>query len=279
MFLFYIIRNIKYLILFLLASLTIGNSVTVAASPPKNRDVVVIHQPDKPRSEKQAILLIPGLDETNKGRRTMADYFSKLEYDLFIPDYVDEDSFEGSVDNFTSFFEEQRLEEYESIHVVSYILGTWVLNRFINEKLPDNIQTIIYDRSPLQERAALVATEKIPLLARIAIGDVVEDFSKLPYTPIEKGDIRIGILVESKATALIRFFEKETMAKGNITWTNLDFKQSHDDMMYVPLNHDEMYFEFDLLGPEILHFIEHGSFSAEARRTWFDWDPFEKRKK
>lgn len=278
---FFIYFNINYNQLrlpLLFCSFFLCLSSVDAAPPPKNRDVVVIHQPEKPRSEKQAILLIPGLDETNKGRKAMEAYFSALEYDLFIPDYVDEDSFEGSVANFKHFFEQQNLSEYQSIHVVSYILGSWVLNRYISDAGPGNIKTIVYDRSPLQERAALIATENIPLLARIAIGDVVEDFSRLPYTPIDQGDIHIGILVESKATPLIRFFKKKTLEKGEIQWTDLDLRQSHDDRIFIPLNHEEMYFEFELLGPEILYFIKHSTFTSSAQRTWYNWDPFEKRK-
>ena len=259
--------------------LALGTAGAKEASWPGSRDVVVVHQPERPRSEKQAILIIPGLDEPRQGRRAMSEHFSDQGYDLFIPDYVDADSFEGSVTNFKEFYRNQHLGEYEGVHVLSYILGSWVLNRFIDEVGPGNIRTIVYDRSPLQERAALVATENIPFLTRLARGRVVEQFSKLPYAPIAKGTMRIGILVEGKATRLVRHFKSEVMAKGVIEWTALDFRQDHDDLMFVPFDHVEMYSQFDLLGPEILHFIRNGRFTGDARRTWYGWDPFKKRKR
>ena len=127
----------------------------------------------------------------------------------------------------------------------------------------------------MQERAPLVATAKIPLLTRIVKGKIIKQFSKIPYQPIEHQNIRIGIIVENKATRLIRFFKKKTMSYGPINWKNLNFNQSHDDLFFTQLNHDEMYDSFDVIGSEIKHFLDHGNFSTNARRVCYDWDVFE----
>ena len=139
-----------------------------------------------------------------------------------------------------------------------------------------NLCSIIYDRSPLQERAPRVVSERMKWLGKMAVGNVVVDISGIPYPTIEKSNLRIGIIVESKATSIIRFFRKTTMSYGPIDWDNLDFKQDHDDLIFTRLNHDEMYYRFDLVGKDILHFLKSGSFREDARRTSFDWDPFEK---
>ena len=73
----------------------------------KTPEVIVIHNPDIPRSEKEAILVLPGLGDGKKGRKHQKAFFEKLEYDLFIPDYINRKSYNGTLENFTQFFEDQ----------------------------------------------------------------------------------------------------------------------------------------------------------------------------
>jgi len=278
-------KNIKinltqfYLILFVLffaidANATWNNNLAAEGKP----EVIIIHDKNVPRAEKEALIILPGLGDKRKGRRHQRKYFSQTEYDLFIPNYITRKSFDRTVGNFTQFFAVQKLGEYRKVHVFSYVLGTWVLNTFINEHGQQNIATIVYDRSPLQERAPQVAVDKIPLITRIFAGKIIKQFTKVPYPPIEQNDIRIGIIVENKATPLIRFFKKKTKSYGPINWKNLDFNQAHDDMIFTRLNHDQMYYSFDEIGNDILYFIKNGTFTKEARRVCFDWDVFEKYK-
>ena len=244
----------------------------------KSKSVVVIHDSKKPKAETEALLILPGLGDTKKGRKMQKAYFMNIGYDLFIPDYTDKESFDGTVEKLRRFYEAYELGKYKKVHVFSYILGSWVINTFILKYGVQNIATIVYDRSPLQERAPRVVQECIPKIGKMVSGQVLADLSLIPYPPIPKGDIRIGILVESKATPLIRRFKKTTMSYGPIDWNNLDFKQEHDDLLYTRINHDEMYYTFDEIGPDIKHFLKVGSFTKEAKREPFDWDPFEKYK-
>ncbi|HAE13335.1 MAG TPA: hypothetical protein PKX04_09525 [Chitinophagales bacterium] len=240
----------------------------------KDKAVVVIHNNELPLSEKKALVILPGLDENRNSRKHMQAFFDTTEYDLFIPDYIDHNSFENSIANFRFFAHEHQFEEYGELYFISYILGTWVLNRYLEEAKPGNVAAMVYDRSPLQERAALVATENIPFLARVFVGRVVEQLSERPYLTYSDTSVAKGIMIESRATNLIRFFRKKTLALGPINWQEPDLQQDHLDLMYVPLNHDQMYDHYELIGADILYFFKHHSFTSDARRTWYEWDPF-----
>ena len=242
----------------------------------KKKDVIVIHNPEISPREKEAIIILPGLGDSKDGRKNQLAFFGDLEYDLFIPNFLDKESVDASLTKFTTFFNDKELGEYKKIHVFSYILGSWVMNKFILKNGPMNIASIVYDRSPIQERAPIVLVENIPLIARMMKGKIVRDISTIPYPTITQGDIKIGILVESTATKLMRHFEKEAKEKGPIEWTNLDFKQSSDDIIFTPLNHDDMYLHFEVVGNDIISFFKDGAFTKTAQRSWFNWNPFDK---
>lgn len=273
------LRTSSLLCTFLLFILfNVFGSKTTHAVSFRNSNVIIIHNTEISRSEKEALIILPGLRDVKKGRKYQNKYFNNVGYDLYIPYYIDKDSFDGTVKKFTQFYEDQKLGEYKKVHVFAYVLGSWVINIFINEHGLGNISTIVYDRSPLQERAPKVIVEKIPCIGKLLAGQVLKDFSLLSYPSIPKKGLKIGILVESKATPLIRHFRKTTINMGPIDWNNLNFNQDYDDLIFTRLNHDEMYYSFDEIGSDILHFIKNGVFTKEARREWFDWDPFEKYK-
>ncbi len=244
----------------------------------KTPDVIVIHRPEIPRVAKEALLILPGIGDSKKRRQIQKAYFENQGYDLFIPNYIVKNSYTKSIDKFELFYYNHKLEEYSKVHVFSYVLGSWIINTFIKKNGYQNISTIVYDRSPLQERAPRIVAEVIPNFTKLIKGKVTLDFAKIVYPSIVKMDINIGIIVESKATKLIRFFRKKTTSYGEIDWNNLDFKQEYDDLIYTHLNHDEMYTNFDDIGNDIISFIKTGQFLNDSRRVSFMWDVFEKYK-
>jgi hypothetical protein len=247
-------------------------------SDPGKKDIVMIDNPYLKKEEKDALLILPGLDIRSRGRRKMEKYFSDCGYDVYIPDFKVRKSMELAVENVEEFFFTHELGEYRELHVVSYILGSWVLNQFIERKGMQNITSIVYDRSPLQERAPRVVIEKIPWAGWIVVGPILRDLDAMPFPSVEKGETKIGIMVESKATSLIRFFKKKTLSYGPIPWDKPDLNLEYDDLIYVPFNHDEMYLNFDHTGPEILHFHKQGKFSSDARRNPYEWNYFKQHK-
>ena len=256
-----------------------SNVIDSHTSPKSKRSVIAIQKGELSYSEKEALIILPGIGDSRKGRRHQKKYFENVGYDLYIPDYIDRRSYEGTIDRFTKLYDEYRLGEYKKVHIFSYILGSYVLNEFINESGKKNIKTIVYNRSPLQERAPRVVVETFPLVTKIFAGKVLHDFSRVIYKPILNDEVNIGVIVENKATPLIRRFKKKAMSYGPIDWNNLDLNQSYDELIYTPLNHDEMYYSFDVVGLDILEFIKYSKFTKEGRHKPYEWDPFEKNPK
>jgi hypothetical protein len=238
------------------------------------KNIIVIDHQEIPRQQKEAILILPGFGSKIQGTKDQKKYFAHKGYDLFIPDYISRKSVQHSVNNINDFIQKNHLQEYSKIHVFGYIVGSWTINTWIQQHPDHNIANIIYDRSPLQERAPVTLVRDRPLLMKIFAGPMMESFSKTPYPPLDKKQIRLGILVESKATNLIRRHKKTALSLGPVRWDTAQFNQDYDDLLYTWLNHDDMYSRFDIIGAEIFHFIQHGRFSDGARRSPFTDDPF-----
>lgn len=238
--------------------------------------IIIEHQPNIAKSEKEALLILPGFSDSKKRRKKQKAFFEKLGYDLYIPDYHSRTSFALTVENLAAFYEAEGLGSYKKVHVFSYIIGSWAINTFIEENGRKNIKTIIYDRSPLQERAPQIIEETIPLLGEMSKGKVLADFSKTPYPVMEQAGINIGIIVESKATKLMKFFRKKVLSYGAVQWDAAFFQQNFDDLIYTPLNHTQMYSRFDIIGGDIIHFLAYGQFRKTTRRIPYEWDAFKK---
>ncbi len=238
----------------------------------KKKDIIIIHDSTISICEKEAIIVLPGLGDSKKGRKCQADFLKSLEYDVFIPNYIDYNSVQGSLNNFSIFFEKHHLSKYKKIHVFSYILGSWVINLYINKYGTQNIQTIVYDRSPIQEQAPFILVQNIPFITRLIKGKIVEDLCQTPYPPISDTNVKIGIIIESSATKLMRRFKKKIKKIND--WNSYNFQQQASDKFFTELNHDEMYLHFKNVGNDILSFIRTGRFTTNAQREWFNWDPF-----
>jgi hypothetical protein len=239
-----------------------------------SKNIVVIEDKNVPRNQKEAILILPGFGSKLNGTKAQRRFFAKKGYDLFIPDYLSRKSMAATLEKFDRFFEKQHLNEYRKIHVFSYLVGSWTINNWIEKHPENNIFTIIYDRSPLQERAPQVVVSESPLI-NFAAGPVLRDFSRMPYPVLQnKNGIRTGIIIESKATKYIKRHKKAALALGPVRWDFENLGQPADDFFYTWLDHDRMYKRFDVIGEEIFFFIKNGRFSENARRKPFEEDPF-----
>lgn len=238
------------------------------------RDVAIIHNKQVPRGEKEALLILPGFGSKIHGNKHQRRFFKQGQYDVFIPDYISRKSVEASVNNLEDFMQRQHLGEYRKVHVFGYIVGSWTINLWLQRHHTHNIATIVYDRSPLQERAPYALVKDRPRLIKLLAGPIMADFNATPYPPLSAPDIRVGIIVESRATKLIKRHKKTALSMGHLHWDMTQFRQEYLDAMYTLLNHDDMYTKVARIGPEVYHFIQHGRFSDQARRTPYDIDPF-----
>ena len=137
------------------------------------------------------------------------------------------------------------------------------------------MKRIIYDRSPYQEQVSHIVLDNLHNVIFSFYGKTVRDFRDTPYPPIEHGDRRIGLMIECRASPYARRNKRQLTPVGRQHLAPAAFNQPHDDHMYVHRHHDEMYYSFDAIGPEILAFFETGRFSKAAPRTPCERDPFE----
>ncbi len=226
---------------------------------------------------KEAILILPGLGDSKKRRMEQISEFSNQGYDVFIPDYMDKDAYVNCLPNLEKYFLENRLTEYKKLHCFVYIIGGWTLNGYINKHGFQNVASIVYDRSPPQERAPYVVRTKLSLIGKLLKGKIVNQFDSIAYVPVDNlVSVNIGIIIENKPTSLIRLFKKTALEKGPILVDVESLGQSHDDYIYVMLDHNEMYYRFEALGKSIVTFFNQGSFPSEDMRKPFTLNIFQK---
>jgi hypothetical protein len=232
---------------------------------------VVLAQPGR----RTALLVLPGFGMLGANWQQMARAFAGAgDVDVYLPDYFARESVAACAGNLHTFVQAHDLHRYERLHAFAYILGGWVLNTYLRQHSLPHLHTVIYDRSPIQDRAPRTITDLFPRLARLVMGHVLQDLAHTPYPPLPRDDVRIGLMIENDVTSLMRVFKRHALALRPLTWEPEQFGQPHDDACYVPLNHDEMYRRFDVFMGEARHFYAHGSFRPAARRTPYTQEPF-----
>ncbi len=242
-----------------------------------HKDVVVIENEKIPTDQKEAILILPGFGSKIHGVNDIKTYFSYKGYDLFIPHYLGRDSLQQCVATVNTFIEKHRLLNYKKLHVFSYIAGSWVLNLWLSQHPVNNITSVVYDRSPLQERAPYVLVKDNPLLIKMIAGKIMKNFSQTPYPSTANDAKHIGIIIENKATKLIIKHKHSAISLGPVSFNKDSLYQPCDDYLYECINHDEMYYQFNKIGQEILYFFKKGTFSNSASHQPYVFDVWDKR--
>ena len=230
-----------------------------------------------PKSKKKALVILNGVGDSKKYRKIQLEYFKDNGMDVFIPDYKQRSSLDESLYKFSVFYDEHEIDSYKEVNFMCYIVGGYILNRYIEINGKKNIKKIIYDRSPIQERAAIIGVDKLPFLTKIKYGQLVFDFSKIKLNPLKDDDgLEIGVIIENQATRLMRLFEKTSYEYGLYSFDINKIEKNYDDYFHTWLDHDLMYKRFDVIGSEILYFYKNGTFTKQAKRNKYNWDPFKK---
>lgn len=233
----------------------------------QSKDIAIIDR-TKPVGEKQAILILPGFGSISHGVKNIRDYYIDRGYDLFIPDFISRKSLEECTRNIDEFINKYALEEYKNIHVFCYIVGGWSFNLWLKDHELPNLTHIVYDRSPIQERAPYVLVEDLPFFSCLIAGKVLKEFSETPYILNNKtAQKKIGIIIEKVPTKLMLKYKETAKKLGPINWKLDGLMQRNNDYCYIELNHDDLYEEFDEAGEQVLYFFKHGSFKSSANRT------------
>jgi hypothetical protein len=187
--------------------------------------------------------------------------------DLYLPTYVARAGLESSRARLRRFIRDHRLERYERVHVFAFIAGAWTFNPLAEADVLPNLSTVVYDRSPYQERAPAIAVERLRFLTWLRYGSVVADVAKTTYVPLTDSAVRVGLVVETTPTSFIRRYAPAARARGPYEFDCDRFDQRHDDCVYVAMSHDQLYARFAEIWPEVRAFIRTGRFTRAANRT------------
>jgi hypothetical protein len=230
-------------------------------------------------AKKHALLILPGFGSRINGTGALKRYFKKAEMPVYVASYISRKSLDASIENLEKYYQKNCLDQYEELHVMAYIIGSWTLNPWIIQHGKRNIKTIIYDRSPLQERAPTILIEDLKLVNALLFGEITKDFIQTPYPSLVDTSISMGIFIETYATNVVRKHRETALALGPLRWDVESLQQRYDDYAYIPLNHDQMYTKPEVFGDEVFYFIEHGRFSERVKQHTPVQNPFIKLKK
>jgi hypothetical protein len=242
------------------------------------RDIVYVQAGSQPKSEREAIVILAGLGSKIHNARKIAQHFRNQGYDIYQPSYIERKGLDEGVEKIEQFAQKHELKTYKKVHFFCYIIGAWTFNRWYNKTDLTNIETIIYDRSPLQERAPYALMKDSKFIAWLVIGKVNNELATTPYSPLTNFKGKIGLLIETIPTKLILRHQKTAASLGPINWTHDALNQPSDDYCYVSMNHDEMYTHIGKASSEIWSFIKTGSFGEKANRSAPTNDPLQIKK-
>jgi hypothetical protein len=228
-----------------------------------------------PRSE--ALLVLPGFGYSRHAAQTLRELSAQMRdegFDLYVPTYISRGGLDKSGERLQRFLREQRLDRYDRVHVFAFLAGGWTLNPLVEAQQLPNLATVVYDRSPLQERAARIATDDLHLLTWLRYGSPVFDFAGTPYPPLDKPAVNVGLVVETRPTAFMRRHKGAARRYGPFAFDCDRFLQPHRDCAFLAMNHSDVYLRFAEVWPEVRTFIRTGRFTGDANRTPPDGDPF-----
>jgi hypothetical protein len=217
-----------------------------------------------------ALLVLPGFGYGREGEhafRALAPSMTSEGIDLYVPTFVSRSGLQESRERLLRFVRENRLDRYERVHVFAFIAGGWAFNPLVETEALPNLSTIVYDRSPYQERAPRIAMEKLWLLTWVRYGPVVFDVARTPYTPLTAPGVRVWLVVETVPTSLLKRFAESAGRQGPYRFECDALEQRYDDCLYVAMRHDELYVRFAEVWPDVRSFIRDGRFTPSANRT------------
>jgi hypothetical protein len=222
------------------------------------------------QAKSEALLVLPGFGYNRDGERALqalADAAAREGMALFVPKYLSRGGLEKSRLNLERFIATHQLDRYTRVHVFAFIAGAWTLNPMVDRATLPNLATVIYDRSPYQERAPRIADDTLHFLTWLRYGSPVFDVARTPYPPLTREGVRTALLIETVPTGFIRKREAKARAYGPFRFECDTFGQRYDDCAYVPMDHEELYVNIGKLWPEVMAFIRDGRFTGAADRT------------
>jgi hypothetical protein len=208
-----------------------------------------------------ALLILPGVGygrDDGEAFRAIAASAGSRGLDVYVPHYVTRGGLDESRAKLRAYIAAMRLDRYERLHVFAFIAGAWVFNPLADGGGLTNLRTVVYDRSPFQERAPSIAVEALRIPAWLRFGTTIFDLARTPYPPLTVRDVRVALLVETVPTTFIKHHDRELRARGPVTFDCDALGQPYDACAHVALNHDDIYARFGDVWPDVRRFIDTG---------------------
>lgn len=216
-----------------------------------------------------ALLILPGFGYGRAGGnafKALAASATSDGIDVYVTPYVTRSGLDDSRARLERFIREERLDRYERLHVFAFLAGAWTLNPLLDRIDLPNLTSVVYDRSPYQERAPKIAVTKLRRRAWLRYGKTIFDVARTPYPAIPGHQVNVALLVESEPTPFMLAHAKDADAYGPFDFGCDSFGQRYDDCAYLPMNHTDVYTRFGDVWPDVRAFILTGRFSAGAIR-------------
>ena len=223
-----------------------------------------------PRAHADAFLVLPGFGYGRTGQQTferLGPALAEEGIDLYIARYLTRDGLESGREKLDEYIRASRLDRYERLHVFAFLAGAWTINPLLDRQLPSNLASVVYDRSPFQERAPAIAADKLRVFAWLRYGSTIFDIARTPYPSMTSSHVKVGLIVEAVPTSFITGHAQAARAYGPFAFGCGDLHQRYDDCGYVALNHDDLYVRFNEVWPELRAFIRDGRFTSTMNRT------------
>jgi hypothetical protein len=225
--------------------------------------------PERAQQPSDALLILPGFGYGRDGERAISAVAASATMEgvsVYVPRYLSRRGIDAGRERLRAFMREQHLERYERLHVLAFIAGAWTFNPLVQLDDHPNLATVIYDRSPLQERAPRIAVDNLRLLAWARYGSPIFDVARTPYTTLTAAHAHVGLIVETRPTKFVRRHASAAERYGPLDFDCDALGQPHDDCIYLPMSHDDVYTRFAELWPEVRTFIRNARFSDAADR-------------
>ena len=223
--------------------------------------------------DKEEVLIVLG--GWSGSRENMENVVTQLSKDAPMKvielNYCSYKGFDTCISNLKDQIKNAHLENYSRAHFFCFIMGGYILKKYLETESIPNIGNVILDRSPYQEAISSVAQEVIsPEFVKLTGGQSALDLATLDFDTFPIPSEKIGVIVEEKpgimARALNFIAAGEKIRKEPISFNKETILKKRSDCIYLHATHPDMYHHTENYQSDLWSFVKYGCFTAEARR-------------
>jgi hypothetical protein len=221
------------------------------------------------RPHEDALLVLTGFGYGRGDGAALADVSRRASaagIDVYVPRYITRRSLDSSRRRLADFIRAAHLDRYERVHVFAFIAGAWTLNPLVDLGALPNLATIVYDRSPYQERAPRLAVRDLRVPAWLRYGSTIFDVARTPYQALSRPNVRVGLVIETEPTAFVRRHARPDDLPAASAFDCDAIGERYDDCVHVAMRHGELYTRFAEIWPDVDAFMHTGRFTDGAAR-------------